>query len=210
MPLVKKLIEGYKRFRGSYYQENKDLLLRLAEGQQPKTAIVSCCDSRVEPSIILDCEPGDLFVIRNVANLVPPSGSDDSFHGTSAALEFAVTGLQVENIVVMGHSKCGGIKFLVDGQVEEQKESYISTWMKQLNKTKEKVLGDSSLTTQEERYHACEYEGVKQSLENLMEFPWVRSRVEEGSLKLHGLHYNLGEAELYSLQEQTGKFAKIT
>jgi len=113
MPATDKLIGGYQRFRNGYYQQHRERLLKLAdEGQSPKIALVSCCDSRVEPSIILDPEPGDLFVIRNVENLLPPCESDDSFHGTSAALEFSITGLNVESIIVLGHTPCGGIKAL--------------------------------------------------------------------------------------------------
>lgn len=211
MQATDKLIAGYKRFRDGYYEQSRDLLNKLAqEGQSPKIALVSCCDSRVEPSIILDCKPGDLFVIRNVANLVPPCESTDSFHGTSAALEYAVTGLGVESIVVLGHAQCGGIQALMDQLPLTTSESYISMWMKQLASVRDDILGDDSFTSQSQRYHACEQQGISQSLDNLMTFPWIRTRVIEGKLKLHGWYYDLNSIELFSLQSDSGKFQKIS
>jgi len=169
--------------------------------------LVSCCDSRVEPSITLDCEPGDLFVIRNVANLVPPCESNDSFHGTSAALEFAVTGLEVESIIVFGHTQCGGIKALMDTQPAST--SFISNWMKQLSVVRNNILTDKNLISEVQRNHACEQQGISQSLKNLMTFPWICSRVNKGELKLHGWHYDLNSAELFAQQDNIGKFRKV-
>jgi len=211
MPATDKLVAGYQRFRDGYYQQNRERLLKLAEdGQSPKIALVSCCDSRVEPSIILDCEPGDLFVIRNVANLVPPCESDDSFHGTSAALEFAVTGLEVESIIILGHTQCGGIKSLMDAPPPTTTRSFISKWMKQLESVRNDILSDDTLVSQEQRHHACEQQGISQSLKNLMSFPWIVSRVSEGKLMLHGWYYNLNSAELFALQDDIGEFRKIS
>jgi len=181
MSATDKLIAGHQRFRTGYYQENREKLLKLAElGQSPKIALVSCSDSRVEPSIILGCEPGDLFIIRNVANLVPPKEDCDSFHGTSAALEFAVEHLQVESIVVLGHTQCGGIKALMDTH-SSQKETFISKWMNQL---------------------------IQKSLQNLQTFPCIQKRIAEGSLKLHGWYYDLNTADLFALQDDQ-EFHKI-
>lgn len=211
MPATDKLIAGYQRFRDGYYQQNKERLLKLAqEGQFPKIAIVSCCDSRVDPTIIFDCEPGDLFVIRNVANLVPPCESSDSFHGTSAALEFAVNGLEIESIIVLGHTQCGGIKALMDNPQPSIPKSFISTWMKQLESVCNDILDDDNFAVQEQRYHACEQKGISQSLNNLMSFPWIRARVNEGKLRLHGWYYDLNSAELFALQDDTGMFQKIS
>ena len=209
MPATDKLIAGYQRFREGYYRENKETLFKLAElGQSPKIAIVSCCDSRVEPTIILDCEPGDLFVIRNVANLVPPCESHDSFHGTSAALEFAVTGLEVESIIVLGHTQCGGIKALMDSPRSSAPNSFIATWMQQLEDVRNDILGNESFSSQEQRYNECEKQGISRSLENLMSFPWIEERVNTGTLQLHGWRYNLNSAELFALRGDTGKFEK--
>ena len=211
MPATDKLVKGYQRFRAGYYQQNKDHLIKLAqEGQAPKIALISCCDSRVEPSIIMDCDPGDLFVVRNVANLVPPCECDHSLHGTSAALEFAVTGLEVESIIVLGHAQCGGIKSLMDKSEQSNPDGFISRWMSQLQGVREHILNNDEYADSVERYRACELEGVVNSLENLMSFPWIRSRVEAGTLQLHGWYYDLNNAELFALQSDTGQFQKIS
>lgn len=211
MSTTDQLVQGYQRFRAGYYQRNKASLTKLAEaGQAPKTALISCCDSRVEPSIILDCDPGDLFVIRNVANLVPPCEADSHLlHGTSAALEFAVTGLEVESIVVLGHSQCGGIKSLMDRSEEVNPNSFIWRWMSQLQEVRQQVLDDPQHCTALDRYQACELAGIGKSLENLMQFPWIRSRVEAGKLSLHGWYYDLNNAELKVLQNDTQTFQTI-
>lgn len=211
MPATKKLIAGYQRFRKGYFQEHKDLFSALAEkGQAPRIALVSCCDSRVEPAVILDCEPGDLFVIRNVANLVPPCEHDDNFHGTSAALEYAVNSLEVQSIVVLGHTQCGGIKALMDRTQPDAEKSFIATWMKQLDDVRSAILNDDSYSSNEQRYHACEQQGIARSLRNLMTFPWIRERVESGKLRIHGWYYDLNNAELFALDHNSGSFRKIS
>ncbi len=211
MPATDKLVQGYRRFRNSYYQENRERLIKLAEeGQSPKIALVSCCDSRVEPSIIMDCDPGDLFVVRNVANLVPPCESDHSLHGTSAALEFAVTGLEVDSIIVLGHAQCGGIKSLMDRTELSNPESFIDMWMNQLEPVRDKIIQSSPDSTPMQRYRACELAGIVKSLEHLMTFPWIRSRVENGELMLHGWYYDLNSAELFALQTDSQEFEKIS
>ncbi|MEJ6080252.1 carbonic anhydrase [Vibrio sp. 1-Bac 57] len=211
MSAADKLIAGYQRFREGYYQENQAQLFKLAdEGQSPKIAIVSCSDSRVDPTIILDCEPGDLFVIRNVANLVPPCEDTDNFHGTSAALEFAVTGLEVESIIVLGHTQCGGIKALMDSAGKKVDKSFISKWMLQLEHVRDDIIADTELKDQASRYSCCEQKGVQQSLDNLMTFPWIKKRVESGDLKLHGWRYDLYSSELCALDEKSGEFVRIS
>lgn len=210
MPAADKLIDGYQRFREGYYQDNKEHLSKLAkEGQFPKICIVSCSDSRVEPTIILDCDPGDLFVIRNVANLVPPCEDDSSFHGTSAALEYAVTALKVESIIVLGHTQCGGIKALVDSEGKQVDNSFISKWVMQLDNVREEVVKNHANAEKTEHYDCCELKGIQQSLKNLMTFPWVKERVEAGELKLHGWRYNLANSELCVLDEQSGRFSPV-
>ncbi len=211
MSATDKLIAGYQRFRDGYYQQNKAQLLKLAQlGQFPKIALVCCSDSRVDPTIILDCEPGDLFVIRNVANLVPPRESCDSFHGTSAALEFAVNSLQVESIIVLGHTQCGGIKALMDTEPTSIPETFISKWMKQLENVRNEILEDQNCTAPEQRYHACEQKGIAHSLHNLMTFSCIAERVAAGKLKLHGWCYDLNSAELFAMHNDTGEFQKIS
>ena len=211
MAATDKLIAGYQRFREGYYQENKAQLSKLAkEGQFPKIAIISCSDSRVEPSLILDCEPGDLFIIRNVANLVPPKEDNDSLHGTSAALEFAVTGLEVESIIVLGHTQCGGIKALMDTDAADAPDTFIGKWMQQLDGVRNEILSDKTLTDKISRYNCCEQKGIQQSLNNLMTFPWVKERVEAGTLKLHGWRYDLSSSELCAMDSKSGQFTRIS
>lgn len=211
MPGTDKLVEGYRRFKEGYCKDHQELLNNLAEvGQSPKIALVSCCDSRVEPTIIMDCDPGDLFVIRNVANLVPPCEVSDHHHGTSAALEFAVTGLEVESIIILGHTKCGGIKALMDADENQKEKTFIANWMKQLSPIKQEIINNDKFVSPEHRYHACEKRGIMQSISNLMTFPWVKARVEAGSLQLHGWYYDLNSAELYAFNPDIGDFAKIS
>lgn len=213
MSATDSLINGYKRFREEYYAENKETLQQLAaDGQAPRVCLISCCDSRVEPAIILNCDPGDLFVIRNVANLVPPceiNVSDESYHGTSAALEFAVNGLEVESIIVLGHAQCGGIKALMDRRNAPDNKSFIHKWMSQLTDVKERIYANDHYENQQERYHACEELGIVQSLENLMTFPWIAERVASGKLELHGWYYDIRNGKLYELNSDTNEFHKI-
>jgi len=211
MSATDKLLAGYQRFREGYYQKNQEQLFKLAkEGQSPKIVIVSCSDSRVDPTVILDCEPGDLFVIRNVANLVPPCEDTENYHGTSAALEFAVTSLEVESIIVLGHTQCGGIKSLIDNANKKVDKSFISKWMMQLESVRDEIIADKRLTDQKSRYSCCEKKGVQQSLDNLMTFPWIKERVESGTLKLHGWRYDLYSSELCALDENTHSFIRIS
>lgn len=206
-----KLIAGYQRFREGYYKDHQEQLSKLSEeGQFPKIAIVSCSDSRVEPTLILDCEPGDLFVIRNVANLVPPCEDDDNYHGTSAALEFAVTSLEVESIIVLGHTQCGGIKSLMDGAGKKVDKSFISKWMMQLEHVRDEIIDDPEIKDKQSRYDCCEKKGIEQSLQNLMTFPWIKKRVDAGELKLHGWRYDLSSSELCALEDKTGRFFRIS
>ena len=209
MPAIDKLIAGHQRFKEGYYQQNKEKLLKLAErGQSPKIALISCSDSRVDPTTILDCQPGDLFVIRNVANLVPPCERDDHLHGTSAALEYAVNVLQVESIIVLGHSQCGGIKALMDTPVSATQTTFISKWMRQLEPVRNKILKDHQHIGKAE-YNACEEQGIAHSLNNLMSFSCVQERVKNGTLKLHGWHYDLNSAALFAKRDDSDEFYKI-
>ena len=210
MPATDHLIAGYQRFREGYYQENHEQLIKLAkEGQSPKIALISCSDSRVEPSVILDCEPGDLFIIRNVANLIPPCEDCNSLHGTSAALEYAVTALEVESIIVLGHTQCGGIKSLMDTPASNSADTFIGKWMQQLQGVRDDILKDDKIQGKNNQYSCCEQRGIKHSLQNLMTFPWVKERVEAGTLMLHGWRYDLSSSMLCAMDDETGEFIKI-
>lgn len=199
--MTDKLMTGYDRFRTGYFQENREQLEELAEGQSPQIAMVSCCDSRVDPTILFDAEPGEIFVIRNVANLVPPFETEGNYHGTSAALEFAVTGLNVKQIVVLGHASCGGIRALMEHDTTGDPDSFIDSWMRIAMPAKREVLARNDLDTLEQQAHACEKTAVHHSLRNLTTYSWIRSRVESGDLTLSGWHYDLRSCEIAQVAE---------
>lgn len=199
--MIEKLSKGYERFRNGYFKRNRARLEQLAEKQTPQIAIVSCCDSRVDPGILFDVEPGDIFVIRNVANLVPPFETKGDYHGTSAALEFAVTCLQVKQVVVLGHANCGGIRALMENDTSIKSDGFIYSWMQLAALAKKEVLERIDLATPEQRINACEKTAVSYSLRNLMSYPWIRDRVEAGSLDLVGCYYDLRSGELVTLDE---------
>ena len=199
--MIEKLSKGYERFRNGYFKRNRARLEQLAEKQTPQIAIVSCCDSRVDPGILFDVEPGDIFVIRNVANLVPPFETKGDYHGTSAALEFAVTCLQVKQVVVLGHANCGGIRALMENDTSIKSDGFIYSWMQLAALAKKEVLERIDLATPEQRINACEKTAVSYSLRNLMSYPWIRDRVEAGGLDLVGCYYDLRSGELVTLDE---------
>lgn len=206
-----KLIEGFRRFRARHFSENDALYRQLAtEGQAPRILMVACCDSRVDPAIILDCAPGDLFVIRNVANLVPPAESRDSGrHGTSAALEFGVRNLAVEHIIVLGHAQCGGIRSLFSGSGGGEEDSYINSWMRMAEGVHAAVMRDLPQASPGEQIIACEQRAILVSLDNLMTFPWVRERVENGSLSLHGWYFDIEHGQLMQYNLEAGVFEEL-
>lgn len=172
-------------------------------GQYPATAVVACCDSRVDPAIIMDCEPGDLFIIRNVANLVPPYKPDTLHHGTSAALEFAVCGLKVRHIVVLGHAQRGGIQALLNGHSGD----FITSWMSIADHARNVTLGNSALKTPREQSRHCEQAAICDSLKNLMTFPWIKERINAGALQLHGWYFDIGTGELLRYDTAQDAFA---
>ena len=185
---MERLIEGYRRFRSGGWPERRAVFERLADqGQSPRALVIACADSRVDPAMIFDAGPGELFVIRNVANLVPPFAPDEAYHGTSAALEFAVRGLAVPDIIVMGHAMCGGVHALLHG-TPNPSWHFLGTWIEIARDVRRHVL---SCTTAEAGQQMAEYECVKLSLANLMTFPWVRDAVREGTLRLHGACFDI-------------------
>ena len=207
MAEVKKLIEGYKKFyHDNFILKKNDLFKEVQTSQYPKTLIIACSDSRVDPAILTNAEIGDIFVVRNVANLVPPYQPKwDSNHGTSAAIEFAVNHLKVKHIVVLGHSNCGGIKALADNDIDMNKQfSFITDWIKLAEDIKSKIPENV-----EDKYTFCEQEGIKLSLKNLMTFPWVKEKVDNGNLKLHGWYFSLKDASLSTLNKDSEVFEKI-
>jgi carbonic anhydrase len=200
------LIEGYGAFRaGRLAQERERYAALAAAGQAPEIMVIGCCDSRVSPEVIFDCGPGEIFVVRNVANLVPPYAPDGHHHGTSAAIEFAVVGLQVSHVVVMGHARCGGIKALSDGAGGGSDDVFIGRWMSIMQPLLTS-LGEEAGQDPTVRLKALELAAIGQSLENLESFPFVREKVARGALDLHGAYFDVATGELKVLEPTTGCF----
>lgn len=202
------LVDGYHRFKSSDWKKQRSRWAELADGQSPKVMVIACSDSRVDPATIFDTSPGEMFVVRNVANLVPPFETGGGRHGVSAALEFAVTQLEVPEIVVMGHGGCGGCRAALDQSFKNARlgeGGFISNWIDLLDEAREEVVhahghGD-------EAYRAMEFAAVKVSLSNLRSFACVREREREGRIKLHGAYFAIDDGKLYVLEETEGSFA---
>jgi carbonic anhydrase len=201
---VQRLINGFEAFRKEYYQDQPNFYRNLVEnGQHPKTMVIACSDSRVNPSIISKADPGELFIVRNVANLVPPYAPDVSYHGTSAAIEFAVRDLKVEDIIVLGHSHCGGIQVLCEEEPGKKTREFIRSWMSIVEEARDDSLeGDAQL-------RHVEREAVKVSLDNLRTFPWLKERLDKGDLVLHGWLFDLEVGELVSVGDD-GEWGSAT
>lgn len=205
---ISKFISGFKRFQTNYFGRDKELFGELKQGQNPSALVIACSDSRVDPAILTDCQPGDLFVVRNVANLVPPYEKGAGLHGVSTALEFSVRSLGVEHIIVLGHRQCGGIKALMEDRPEAKGE-FIGNWMNIASRAKERVLSDMPEATVDEQVCACETASILVSLENLLTFPWVKERVQQGSLMLHGWYFDIEQGSMVAYNPYTGKFEPL-
>ena len=196
------LIEGYYRFRGSEWQDERERWAELSSGQSPKVMIIACSDSRVEPATIFGSRPGEVFVVRNVANLVPPFETGGGRHGVSAAVEFAVTKLKVEEILVLGHGACGGVNAALTRSLEgaaRGEGGFVADWIGLLDEARDKVLakhGDGA-----EGQRALEQEGVRVSMRNLMTFPFIREAVDAGALTIHGAVFAIADGKLRVLGE---------
>lgn len=202
---IMKLIDGYRRFREADWARERARWSQLAEGQSPRVMVIACSDSRVDPTQIFDSGPGEMFVVRNVAALVPPYETTGGHHGVSAALEFAVTQLEVEEVVVMGHGFCGGCAAALTGQFDDAAHGeghFIADWIELLRDARDKVRAEHG-----EDFRAMELEGVRVSLTNLRTFPWVRERESDGRLKLHGAYFAISDGVLHLLDEASGEFA---
>ncbi len=202
------LTDRFRRFKYRHFEPNADQYEELATfGQSPETMIISCCDSRVDPETIFGAMPGELFVARNVANLMPPYEKSGFFHGASAAVEYAVLNLRVKNIIIMGHSNCGGIKAALDQNAAIQTEAqFISRWMSMLDEARLSVLSAHQQSSQEDRLKELEMAGIKQSIKNLRSFPFVKEREEKGRLSLHGAHFDIKSGSLTVLNHSRGIF----
>lgn len=199
------LIDGYRTYRAQRWPELQALHKRLSEGgQSPKTLVIACADSRVDPATIFNCGPGELFVVRNVANLAPPcEPSPVGLHGVSSAIEFAVTQLKVETILVLGHAQCGGVAAALQ-QRPRDPNSFLDAWISLLDPAKARIQGHNGSAQT-----ALEYESIRVTLENLMTFPFVAAAVEDGALKLEGARYGVADGGLEVLNGETGAFEAI-
>ena len=204
------LIAGYRRWRQDGWVNERARWDELAVGQSPKTMIIACSDSRVDPATIFGTSPGEVFVVRNVANLVPPYDVGGGRHGVSAALEFAVTQLKVAEIVVMGHGACGGVAAALSKTFDGAKAGeggFIALWMSMLDEARERVIAEHG--TGPEAIRALELEAVKTSLANLRTFPFVRAAEEAGTLTLKGALFAIADGCLHVLDDTTGRFAPV-
>ena len=201
------LAAGYRRFRENHWPREHAQYEALAEGQKPHTLIIACSDSRTDPALVFDAAPGELFVVRNVANLIPPYAPDNQNHGTSAALEFAVQSLKVKNIVVMGHGRCGGIKAALshNSAVPLSPGDFIGKWMSLIAPAADTVAASTMMTTGE-RATALERISIRYSIANLRTFPCVRILEEKGKLSLHGAWFDISTGELWVMDRTSGDF----
>ena len=205
------LIDGYHRFRENDWASERRRWAELAEGQSPKVMILSCADSRVDPAHIFDARPGEMFVARNIAALAPPYETSRGFHGVSAALEFAVTQLEVAEILVMGHGLCGGCAAALTGRFDDTEPGeghFIADWVRMLAGARDGVRARHAKLDRA-AFLDMEREAVKVSLANLRTFPWIAEREQAGSLKLHGAHFSISEGRLYILDEAEREFRPV-
>ena len=208
MPYMKQLIEGYRRFREKSWNHEHERWAELREGQNPQVMILACADSRSDPAQIFDSRPGEMFVARNIAALAPPYETSSGLHGVSAALEFAVTQLEVGELLVMGHGMCGGCAAALTGAFDDVAPGeghFIGDWVRMLAETRDQVRARHD-ELDRPAFLDMEHEAVKVSLANLRTFPWIADREKNGRLKLHGAHFSISEGKLYLLDEAEGIF----
>ncbi len=210
MDTIEKLLDGYRLFHKQFFEQDNSPYQHLRDGQSPGTLFIACSDSRTDPAIITHSDPGELFVIRNVANMVPPyQPGTESLHGVSAALEFGVCHLEIKNIIVMGHSGCAGIRALCEGisPPNETEQSFIEPWVNIGSKARN--IAATKYTDKKAQYSCCEQEAIKLSIENLMSFPWIKNRVSSGHLQLHGWYFCIEDGSLLLLDKTTNEFSAV-
>lgn len=219
MHAIERLLKGFERFQQHYFEDAPALFDALRAGQHPQTLLIGCSDSRVDPGLLLGSNPGDLFTVRNVANLVPPCNETESgrLHGVSAAIQFAVEQLRVARIIVMGHSGCGGIRALlarpeVEGdttQTQVPRQDFIGPWVRIAASARHLVEQTMPGASAEQRQHACEQASILVSLRNLESFPFVREACERGELSLHGWYFDIAAGALLAYSERADGFLPL-
>jgi carbonic anhydrase len=208
MPLPQRLLAGYRNFRTGTYAAQTERYRTLGQGtQKPSVMVIGCCDSRAAPETIFDAGPGEIFVVRNVANLVPPYQPDGGHHSTSAALEFAILSLGVRNVVVMGHGRCGGIRAAMSDASPLTHTDFIGSWMRAIKDVARAVPLESHGPEEHERH--IERASIEHSLANLRTFPWIRMKENRKELALHGAWFDVAMGELHVYDEDTADWALI-
>jgi carbonic anhydrase len=194
---LNKILSGYKKFRQKYALSDQSVMNTLADhGQKPEIMVVACCDSRVDPAVIMQCDPGELFVVRNVANIVPPYEKDDAHHGTSAALEFAICSLEVKHLILLGHSQCSGIKALM--QKDHTKDDFITNWVSVIDH-------DHSHETIDD----CAKSALQESYKNCLEFPWIAQKLSQGSLAIHLWFFDIKTGQIYCYDHESKNYSVL-
>lgn len=210
MPEFAALIEGYRRFRLGPYQEQRQRYDRLAQGQAPKVMVIACSDSRVDPTRVFDAEPGEMFVLRNIANLVPPLEAIQGQSSVAAALEYAVTVIEVHHILVFGHARCGGIAAALAGSFDNPVAGrHVHDWMEFIAPARDAVKAAAALSPDVDAQRALEQAAVRQSIANLGSYPFVAEAEARGDLKVHGAIFDIAEGALRVLDKATGQFLPV-
>lgn len=211
MHSIQALIDGFRDFRDGVGQQPDNPYRNLASGQSPRVMMIACCDSRVDPAFITNADLGDILMVRNVANLVPPYRTDSHYQSTASALEFAVLALKVRHIVIMGHSRCGGIMSLLSNVTEGTSADHpLGEWMSVMKDVAVEVLEKHPDDPIEKQACTCSRAALASSLKNLRTYPWVKAAVDKGELNLHGWYFNLGDIDLEALNPETGAFYSLT
>jgi len=207
---IAKFIAGFERFQAKYFGEEETLFSHLKQRQKPPALVISCCDSRVDPVMLTGADPGDLFVVRNVGNLVPPYRHEAEAPGIRSALEYAVKELKVQHIIVLGHSNCGGIRALMEGEgITKHDFEFIGAWVAIARRAREWVLRDLPQKPAALQARACEQAAILISLDNLLSFPWIRDRVDNHNLQLHGWYFDLDHGDLLAYSSESASFDSL-
>jgi len=208
---IAQFIAGFERFQTKYFRDERGLFARLRQRQEPRALVISCSDSRVDPAMLTGADPGDLFVVRNVGNLVPPYRHEAEAPGIRAAIEFAVKTLEVGHIIVLGHSGCGGIQALMEGEgITQHRYEFVGAWVSIALRAREQVLRELPQKSPALQCRACEQAAILVSLENLLSFPWISAAVDQGRLALHGWHFDIDAGELLAYSAETATFDSLS
>lgn len=206
---IQRFIAGFRQFQSEYFGTDPSVFDQLKTVQNPRTMMIGCSDSRVDPALLTQGTPGEIFVVRNVANLVPPCERDSGRHGVSAALEFAICSLNVQNLIILGHSGCGGIKALMTGSYESDDSSFINRWVSMAGEVRERVLVECPEDDPRLQQRAAELASILNSIKNLNTFTFVQERLDAGTLSIYGWYFDLDSGELMGYDADSGLFRNL-